>query len=775
MGIVSAITAVFSAIVTGLGAIGITGTAASIVAGVVTAGIAVGTARQLGTYLKPDLGAMGDPGTRIQLPPGTDNKVPVIYGDVYTSGPIIDVNISNQNNTMHYCIVLSEKTDSGSYSIGEIWWNDARLNFSGHTVVSKLDKNATTDSNWNGKIRMRAYAGGTGSANQIFPTTAKVDATTMMPHWTNTAQYTMSDLVFIMVEVDYDAENSLQGLGALSIEVQNSLNNPGEVLLDYMTNSRYGAGLQTADIDTDSLTGSGATSMKSISNELIPYTPAGGGSATRKRYTIDGVLSTFDTVKTNMDKICMASSAFFMFDGKQGKFKIKMNHTEDTSSAFELNDDNIISGIKVQNTSLFDQYNQIQVEFADHQRKDQSNTVFIETAAGNRMANEPDNKLDYRIDMINNNIQAKTLANIDLSQTRNNQILSLGGDHSTLQIDVGDVVKVTNDVYGLTNAEYRVMRIKEKEDESSALTTEMTMIQYNNNIYGNVSVTQTTSNDPGNANVVIPPVIPPIITPPIIFKNIISNAPSKSVSGSGTSCVMTVFKQLPSTYSTVFVTSSTADFVIGDTVTISGASLGGVDTVHDCTFTVDNVSSGLITNPVGNISGTALVYDGDIWGGYIPTAPLANLAVGTQIEDQPASNLAFSNTDVVKDIFTPRELDFKLSLDGLEPGDYSFIASATPVGALPYAGLANFSFRANVVTSDIQGNFNAEEFGTSINYSTKIPENMVAVRKLTIPADLSTGNIVLRGKNTMDTNSGGQIGFTNLKYDWVRINKGDIF
>ena len=101
MGIVSAITAVFSAIVTGLGAIGITGTAASIVAGVVTAGIAVGTARQLGTYLKPSLGAMNDPGVRIQLPPGTDNKIPVLYGTAWTSGPIIDVNISNQNDTMH--------------------------------------------------------------------------------------------------------------------------------------------------------------------------------------------------------------------------------------------------------------------------------------------------------------------------------------------------------------------------------------------------------------------------------------------------------------------------------------------------------------------------------------------------------------------------------------------------------------------------------------------------------------------------------------------------
>ena len=95
MGIITALKAVFTFFG---GTVGAGFTAANLVAGVVTAGIAVGTARQLGTYLKPNLGAMNDPGTRIQLPPGTENKVPVLYGTAWTSGPIIDVNISNSND-----------------------------------------------------------------------------------------------------------------------------------------------------------------------------------------------------------------------------------------------------------------------------------------------------------------------------------------------------------------------------------------------------------------------------------------------------------------------------------------------------------------------------------------------------------------------------------------------------------------------------------------------------------------------------------------------------
>ena len=779
MGIITALKAVFTFFG---GTVGAGFTAANLVAGVVTAGIAVGTAKQLGTYLKPSLGAMNDPGVRIQLPPGTDNKIPVLYGTAWTSGPILDVNISNQNDTMHYCIVLSEKTDSGTYSIGDIYWNDAKLVFSGHTVIRKIDKNSTTDTDWNGKIRMRAYAGSTNSADQIFPITPTVNATTMMPHWTNTTAYNMNDLVFLMVEVDYDAENGLQGLGALTVEVRNTLNNPGDVLLDYMTNSRYGAGLKTADIDTDSITGSGTTSMKTISNELVPYTPVGGGSANRKRYTIDGVLSTFDTVKTNIDKICMASSAFFMFDGKQGKFKIKMNHTEDTANAFVLNDDNIVSSIKVQNTSLFDQYNQIQLEFADTNRRDQSNTVFIETAAGNRMANEPDNKLDYRIDMINNNIQAKTLANIDLSQTRNNQILSLGGDHSTLQIDVGDVVKVTNDTYGLTDEEYRVMRIKEKEDESSALTTEMTMIKYNNNIYGNVTVTETDYNDAGNANIQIPNDDPVEIRRTTRVGNLLKNVVQTSTSGSGSGAEFTVFIH-PDTraYEAVYVQPgyNGTGYANADTVFVTGDTLFGSSPENDLSFQVADVDPNgnlsYLLNSTQNVTGISFLSNGATRGKTITQVDMGDKASGGQVDKNPAANVDLDgNAAAVYNQLIPTET---IDLTVTENGAYGLMFDCLPVGQVPAGGFdIGLQMQVDVDFANNQTIFDYVNEGVTWQNLVDPLDSARVNTNFTVTDRMVAADIRVTGYNTM-ANIGGvpnTVGFTNMELTMLRLNKGQL-
>ena len=789
MGIVSAIVATFNYIAGALAGIGLGTTAANIVAGVITAGIAVGTAKQLGTYLKASMGVGNDPGTRIQLPPGTDNKIPVVYGDVYTSGPIIDVNISNQNNTMHYCIVLSEDSSStGAFTVGDVWWNDASLNFgtgsSAHSVVSKFDKNASTSTDWNGKIRMRAYAGGTASTKQIFPVpgggTTAVAATTMMPHWTTTTDYNMADLVFMMVEVDYDGENGLTGLGALSIELQNSLNNPGDVLYDYLTNTRYGCGLNPAFIDATSITGSGATSMKTISNELVPYVTAGSASTTRKRYTIDGVLSTFDDVKNNINKICIASSAYFMFDGKQGKFKIKMNHTEDTSSAFELDDSNILSSISLQNTSLFDMFNQIQLEFADHQRKDQSNTVFLETAASNRMSNEPDNRLEYRVDMINNNMQAKALANIDLSQVRNNQVINFTGDHSTLQIDVGDVIKVTNSTYGLSDKEYRVMRIKEQEDQTSTITTDILGIQYNSNIYGNVAVNQTPPNDQGNANIIIPPIITPPIIPPGILTNFFFNVEQTSTSGSGSGAKFIVRANAStSAYEHVYTLpgSQGTGYANADVIFVTGDTLRGKNPENNLSFQVYGVQSGVLPVGIGNtnqnITGNAAIYNPDGYSGSIDRFGMGNFAAGGQVDFAPAANTSLTaNTAVVRQIAPTVPID----LANIENGSYSILTNATPLGQMPHTGVADYGFGFSIdvkfANNATVSNYVEQNF-TYGNYA-HIPTALSSQKEFAVTDDMVSAEIKMKGYNTLATPGGGNQGFDNLKYDMFKVNKGDI-
>ena len=489
--------------------------AGTIVAGVVAGGLALATAKVLGVFDPPDLGP--DPGVKIQLAPSTDNKIGIAYGRNFMSGPITDVAISNENQTMHYCITLSEYVEGGTYTVNDIYRDTSRLIFSGANVSTQTNPNSTNTSVIANKIRCRIYAGSTNSADQVFPTSGAVNATTMMPHWTNTTDYSMEDLVFAMVEIDYDAENGLQGLGGMTFDITNSVSNPGDVMIDYLNNTRYGAGLSNTIIDVTSITDSANTSLKGYSAEQVSYTPHGGGSATQDRWQINGYLSTFDSVGTNIAKIAQASASFFLFDTKQGKFKSLPNRSR--ASTFSLNDDNIVSKISVTSTELYSLYNAAEVEFNDVSRRDQSNTVKVSIGSGDKNPNEPENIAKFRLDLVNDPIRASQIANIDLSQARNGTVVTCETDFSGMQIDVGDVVDLTNEDFGFSAKEFRVMKHEELLSNEGMITCKLTLLEYNEDVYVQPSVTNTAPQLPIDIPTI--PIIPVLI--PSVFNGNYAN------------------------------------------------------------------------------------------------------------------------------------------------------------------------------------------------------------------------------------------------------------
>jgi hypothetical protein len=58
----------------------------------------------------------------------------------------------------------------------------------------------------------------------------------------------MNELIFSVVRVEYSREKNVTGIGDLKFHIQNSMFLPGDVLYDYMTNTRYGAGIAQAEI-----------------------------------------------------------------------------------------------------------------------------------------------------------------------------------------------------------------------------------------------------------------------------------------------------------------------------------------------------------------------------------------------------------------------------------------------------------------------------------------------------------------------------------------------
>ena len=513
--------AVFTAIATAiLGAFGVAGTIFgsvtlfNVAVGVIATGLAAGTAKLFGVFEPPNMNSK-DPGVKIQLAPGTDNKVPRFYGRSYTGGIITDAEIKNQNKTMAYCLVISEYNGANdAWTVNNIYRGDGRLVFGTNTspgaadnpwtVQSIIDPNATASTKVAGKIRVRVYAGGSAAANQIFPTTNQANAYAsgganycQFVNWT--AANTMEDLVFAIVEIDYEPEEGLTGLGAITFDIRNALDNPSEVLQDYLLNDRYGANLTAADLDT-----AGFADWESFCDEQVSYINTANVTTTHNRYQTDGVLSTFSSAKSNIEKICLSGGAFFTFNGKTGKFDVVVNRAAtpaEQANAFVLNDDNIVSAITITSTELFSLFNEVEVEYPSVNQKDQTDVYFANVDVSLLNPDEPTNTLSYRLDMVNDRARVSNLANIDLNQNRLNKIVECTTDFTGMQMDVGDVVKVTSDLYGFSNKLFRVMRLTEMEDQDGMITVKCILLEYDDDVYGDLITAEDLPQDgPGIGN-----------------------------------------------------------------------------------------------------------------------------------------------------------------------------------------------------------------------------------------------------------------------------------
>lgn len=197
-----------------------------------------------------------DPGVRIQTAANTEQKIPVLYGRAVFGGSLIDVRMTADNKTMYYVYALCENTgnlmSTGSASVisfNNVYWNDQRIVFKadGITANYMTDRGGKVDKSIQDLVKVYCYR--SGSSSQVFPTGfsgSTATAYSIVPNWTSA--WTMNNLAFAIVRVDYSKEKGVTGIGTMKFDLSNTLTLPGDVLYDMMTNTRYGAGIDSADI-----------------------------------------------------------------------------------------------------------------------------------------------------------------------------------------------------------------------------------------------------------------------------------------------------------------------------------------------------------------------------------------------------------------------------------------------------------------------------------------------------------------------------------------------
>ncbi len=203
-----------------------------------------------------------DPGVRIQSPADPEKTVPVIYGSAVASGIVTDAVLSADNLTMYFCLTICEKTGltnlgsgaASQFTFNAVYWNDNKLFFDpadGVTVKYSEDRDGNKDTNIDGLIEVYCYAGNRSTPTAVtgytVPTVISgATADTVMPNWTT--NHNMTDLIFAIVKMKYNKEKGVTSIGNFRFDIENSMKAAGDCLYDYMTNTRYGAGLDPTEI-----------------------------------------------------------------------------------------------------------------------------------------------------------------------------------------------------------------------------------------------------------------------------------------------------------------------------------------------------------------------------------------------------------------------------------------------------------------------------------------------------------------------------------------------
>ena len=445
-----------------------------------------------------------DNGVRQQIPPATINSMPVVYGDAYLGGTFVDAVLTDDQKVMYYVLAISSISENGQFSFDttKFYYGDRLITFDSTdlaSVASLTDGSGNVDTKIYGKLKITLFK--SDSSGNV----TNLSGTGVMPwgggdsvmgadsglatalQWTSTNRR-MNNLAFAVVRLVYSQDAGTTQLQPITFHASHYLNNqgcakPGDVWVDYLQNTEYGGAVESSLIDTTS-----ATNLNNYSDQLITYTPSGGGSATQPRYRINGVIDTGTSVLENIEKLLTCCDSWMAYNAAQGQWSIVVNKAENASIYFD--DTNIIGDIKVSTIDINQTVNQIEAKFPSKLNKDIPDYVYLETPSNLLYPNEPINKYTTEFALVNDSVQSQYLANRILEQAREDLVVIFKTTYVGIQCNAGDVVAVTNSAYGWNQKLFRVMKVNEASLPDGSLGASLELNEYNADVYDDKDITQ---------------------------------------------------------------------------------------------------------------------------------------------------------------------------------------------------------------------------------------------------------------------------------------------
>ncbi len=283
--------------------------------------------------------AAPNPGNRQQLPPVTDNKLPVVYGRAFMGGIVTDLSITGDNQNLYYVLAICEVTNSGtdSISFGDVYYGGKKVIFGANGAVTALLDESTgiADAAVNGKMTIYLYSNGSAAPfNTTQNAIAVMQSTGLVYTWNSSK--TMTNTAFAIVKLTYSNTAGIRSLEPTKFEVINNRSAPGDCFTDYLSSRVYGAALDDEQIDYTSF-----SELNAYSNELVSFNTYNNVLTTQKRFVFDGSLDTRRTVMQNLQDMASSCDCLLKYNEITGKWGVIVQKSTYTV-AMALNDSNMV-------------------------------------------------------------------------------------------------------------------------------------------------------------------------------------------------------------------------------------------------------------------------------------------------------------------------------------------------------------------------------------------------------------------------------------------------
>ena len=381
---------------------------------------------------KPDLGAqMG--GQSVTTRDAAQSRK-IIYGRARVGGNIVYLESTGTDNKYLWLVIAVAGHEIDAYE--SVWFNDEKI-WDGTNYLN----------NWGNVVSISFYKGDQTAADSGLVAASN--------KWTT--NHKLLDTAYMVVKMTHDVDKFSSGLPNISTivrgkKVLNPSNNstawsqnPALCIYDYLRDTKYGLNETAANILTASV-----NTAKTICDQSI--TLADG--TTQARYTIDGVIDTGATIKSNIELMIGSMAGRLIY--ASGQFEIHAGSY--VAPAFTVDESQIVGDITVQTKqSRRSAYNGVKGVFLS----EEDNYILADYPAQISSAYAVQDGdpiyLDMALPFTTNNVRAQRLAKLALFRSRQQEAITIPCNLSALRFKIGDNINVTNARLGYNQKVFEVV------------------------------------------------------------------------------------------------------------------------------------------------------------------------------------------------------------------------------------------------------------------------------------------------------------------------------